>query len=91
MGKFAPLIGLMYEDMGTDTMVTTYSTAVTDAASEILGKERHRKKLLVKRDQDERRDLKIRRSKRIQGSKQEDSEGNEESKGGLNRFSTRGD
>ena len=34
-GKFAPLIGLSDEDM--DTMITTYNTAVTDAASEILG------------------------------------------------------
>ena len=40
-GKFAPLIGLIDEDI--DTMFTTYNTAVTDAASEILGKERRRK------------------------------------------------
>ena len=43
-GKFAPLIGLSDEDMDMDTMITTYNTAVTDAASEILGKERRRKK-----------------------------------------------
>ena len=43
-GKFAPLIRLSDEDMDTDTMITTYNTAVTDAASEILGKERRRKK-----------------------------------------------
>ena len=42
-GKFAPLIGLSDEDMDMDTMITTYNTAVTDAASEILGKKRHRK------------------------------------------------
>ena len=44
--KFAPLIGLSDEDMDMDTMITTYNTAVTDAASEILGtcKERRRKK-----------------------------------------------
>ena len=36
-GKFAPLIGLRDEDMDIDTMMTTYNTAVTDAASEILG------------------------------------------------------
>ena len=42
-GKFAPLIGLSDEDMSIDTMITTYNTAVTDAASEILGKERRRK------------------------------------------------
>ena len=35
-GKFAPLIGLRDEDMDIDTMITTYNTAVTDAASEIL-------------------------------------------------------
>ena len=45
-----------------DTMITTYNTAVTDAASEILGKERRRKKPWVTKDVldlcDERRDLK---------------------------------
>ena len=92
-GKFTPLIGLSDEDMDIDTMITTYNTAVTDAASEILGKERRRKKPWVTKDVldlcDQRRDLKKKRyeaeggSKRIQGSKQEDSEGSEESKGGL--------
>ena len=43
-GKCAPLIGLRDEDMDIDTMITIYNTAVTDAASEILGKERSRKK-----------------------------------------------
>ena len=61
-GKFAPLIGLSDEDMDMDTMITTYNTAVTDAASEILGKESCRKKLWVTKDVldlcDERRDLK---------------------------------
>ena len=34
-GKFAPpLIGLSDEDMDMDTMITTYNTAVTDAASD---------------------------------------------------------
>ena len=42
-GKFAPHIGLSDEDMDIDTVITTYNTAVTDAASEILGKERRRK------------------------------------------------
>ena len=99
-GKFAPLIGLSDEDMDIDTMITTYNTAVTDAASEILGKERRRKKPWVTKDVldlcDKSRDLKKRRyeaerSKRIQGSKQEDSESNEESKGGLDRCSVQGD
>ena len=61
-GKFAPLIGLSDEDMDMDTMITTYSTAVTDVAIEILGKERHKKKPWVTKDVldlcDERRDLK---------------------------------
>ena len=62
-GKFAPLIGLSDEDM--DTMITTYNTAVTDAASEILGKQRRRKKPWITKDVldlcDERRDLKKKR------------------------------
>ena len=62
-GKFAPLTGLSDEDM--DTRITTYNTAVTDAASETLGKERRRKKPLVTKDVldlcDERRDLKKKR------------------------------
>ena len=64
-GKFAPLIGLSDEDMDMDSMITTYNTAVTDAASEILGKERRRKKPWVTKDVldlcDERRDLKKKR------------------------------
>ena len=38
-GKFAPLIGLRDEDMDINTMITTYNTVVTAAASEIFGKE----------------------------------------------------
>ena len=61
-GKFPLLIGPRDEDMDINTMITTYNTAVTDAASEILGKERHRKKPWVTKDVldlcDERRDLK---------------------------------
>ena len=64
-GKFAPLIGLGDEDMDINTMITTYNTAVIDAASEILGKERPRKKPWVTKDvfdlYDERRDLKKKR------------------------------
>ena len=51
--------------MDIDTMITTYNTAVTDAASEILGKERRRKKPWVTKDVldlcDKRRDLKKKR------------------------------
>ena len=43
-GKFALLIGLRDEDMDINTMINTCNTAVTDAASEMLGKERRRKK-----------------------------------------------
>ena len=47
-----------------DSMITTYNTAVTDTASEILGKEPHRKNPWVTRVVldlcDERRDLKKR-------------------------------
>ena len=63
-GKFAPLIGLSDEDMDRDTIITTYNTAVNDAASEILGKERRRKKPChqdVLDLCDERRDLKRKR------------------------------
>ena len=64
-GKFAPLIGLRDEDMDINTMITTFNTTVTDAASEILGKKRRRKKPWVTRDVldlcDERRDLKSKR------------------------------
>ena len=37
-GKFAPLTGLRDENMDIDTMINTHNTAVTDAASEIIGK-----------------------------------------------------
>ena len=64
-GKFAPLIELSDEDIDIDTMITTYYTAVTAPASEILGKERRRKKPWVTKDVldlcDEMRDLKEKR------------------------------
>ena len=63
--KFAPLIGLWDNDMDIYTMITTYNTALTDAASEILGKDCRRKKPWVTKDVlnlcDDRRDLKKRR------------------------------
>ena len=43
-GKFAPLIRLRDEDRNINTMITTYNTAVTDMADEILGKVRRKKK-----------------------------------------------
>ena len=65
-GKFAPPIRLSVENMDIDTMsTTTYNTAVTDAASEMLGKECRRKTPWVTKDVldlcDERRDLKKKR------------------------------
>ena len=41
--KFAPRIELRDEDMNIFNMITTYNIAVTDAASEILWKECHKK------------------------------------------------
>ena len=51
-GKFTPLIGLRDKDMdiNTCTMVTTYNTAVTDAANEILQNECRRKMPRVTKD-----------------------------------------
>ena len=46
--------------MDINTMVVTYNTAVTDAASEILGKELHRKSHVLDL-WDESRDLKKKR------------------------------
>ena len=99
-GKFAPLMGLSDEDMDMDTVITTYNTAVTDAASEILGKERRRKKPWVTKDVldlCERRDLK-KKQYEAEGAKEyreaeykEDSEDSEESQGELDRCSVRGD
>ena len=64
-GKFAPLTGLSDEDTDIDTMITTYNTAVTSAATEILGKEHRSKKPWATKDVldlcDERRDLKKKR------------------------------
>ena len=65
VGKFASLTGLNDEDMDIDTKITTYNTAVIDAASEILGKERRRKTPWVTKDVrdlcDKRRDMKKKR------------------------------
>ena len=78
-----------------DTMITTYNTAVTDAASEILGKERRRKKPWVTKDVldlcDERRDLKKKRYEAEEQKNTGKQTGSEESKGGLDRCSVRGD
>ena len=43
-GKFAPLIIMSNEDTDNDSMITTFNTALTETASEILGKHRQKKK-----------------------------------------------
>ena len=39
-GKCAPIISSRDDGMDTDSMITTYNTAVTDSAVKILGKKR---------------------------------------------------
>ena len=43
-GKFAPLTIMDNEDTDLDSMITTFNTAVIEAASEILGKRSQKKK-----------------------------------------------
>ena len=43
-GEFAPLTIMKYEDADMHSLVTTFNTAVTERASEILGKHRQKKK-----------------------------------------------
>ena len=42
--KFATLAIMNSEDIDMDSMITTFNTAVTETASEILGKHRQKKK-----------------------------------------------
>ena len=42
--KFAPLTIKSNEDTDIDSVITTFNTAVTETASEILGKHRQKKK-----------------------------------------------
>ena len=44
--KFALLIGLGDEGMDINSIISNYNASVTDAASELLGKERRRKQAL---------------------------------------------
>ena len=46
-GKFSPLTIMSYEDTDIDSMITTFNTAVTETASEILGKHRQKKKTWI--------------------------------------------
>ena len=43
-GKFAQLTIISNKDTGIDSMIITFNTAVTETASEILGKHRQKKK-----------------------------------------------
>ena len=43
-GKFAPLTIMNNEDTDLDSMITTFNTAVTETAGEILGKHHQMKK-----------------------------------------------
>ena len=47
---FAPLTITSNEDTGIDSMITNFNTAVTEIASEILGKHRQKKKPWVTED-----------------------------------------
>ena len=42
-GRFAPLTIMSNEDTDIDSMITTFNAAVTETASEILGKHRQKK------------------------------------------------
>ena len=44
-GKLAPLTIMNNEDTDMDSMIITSNTAVTETASEILGKHRQKKKV----------------------------------------------
>ena len=61
-GRFAPLTVMSNKDTDTDSMITTFNTAVTETASEILGKHRQKKKPWITADIlhlcDKRRELK---------------------------------
>ena len=46
-GKFVPLTIINNEDTDMNTMITTFNTAVTETASEILGKHRQKTKPCV--------------------------------------------
>ena len=45
--RFAPLTIMSNNDTDINSMITTFNTAVTETASEILGKHRQKKKLWI--------------------------------------------
>ena len=46
-GRFASLTIMSNKDTDTDSIITTFNTAVTETASEILGKHRPKEKLWI--------------------------------------------
>ena len=46
-GRLAPLTIMNNKDTDRDSMITTFNTAVTETATEILGKHRQKKKLWI--------------------------------------------
>ena len=68
-GRFAPLTIMSNEDTDIDLMIATFNTAVTETASEILGKHRQKKKPWItaeildlcatKGENSERKDLRL--------------------------------
>ena len=48
--KFAPLTIMSNKDIDIDSVITTFNTAVTETASEILGKHRQKKKPWITAD-----------------------------------------
>ena len=78
-GKFAPLTITNNEDTDLDSMITTFKTAVTETASEILGKHRQKKTLghcrdswsVWQKERTEKETIWIWRIWEIQGSEQQ--------------------
>ena len=64
-GRFAPLTIMSNEDTDIDSLITTFNTAVTETAREILGKHRQKKKPWITAEIldlcDERRELRKKR------------------------------
>ena len=46
-GRFAPLTTMSSDDTDINSIITTFNTAVTETASEILGKHRQKKKTWI--------------------------------------------
>ena len=65
-GRFAPLTIMSNEDTDIDSMITTFNTAVTETASEILSKHRQKKKPWITAEIldlcDKRKELRTKRS-----------------------------